>query len=314
MTRFQQILAGLLALQIGLAVLVFWPRANVGAAGERLLSNTSVDDVVSVSIESGDGQLLALERAGDGWVMADSGYPALSANVVDLLDKLSMVESGRLVTQTSSSHRQLQVAEDNFQRYVKLTLADGTTRALIFGSAPTPQTIHVRVPNQDETWITSSLALRDIDPAARNWVETVYYTLDQGTITGLVLENRNGIFELVKLGSGEAATWSFTDLESGETFNQTGLNTLLGRVATVRFDSPLGQTEQPSYRMNNPAAIVTVRTESGTQQLVIGEAAEGEDVVVKWSDSPYYVAVSAFNVEIFTTADRSNFATAPAEQ
>ncbi|MEM7800796.1 MAG: DUF4340 domain-containing protein [Chloroflexota bacterium] len=309
MTRLQQILIGALAVQIALAALVFWPRSDVVASGEPLLTDFDPANVAQLSFEDGTGELVQFVREGDGWILGDSGFPAISGSIVSLLDNLVLVESDRLVTQTESSHRRLKVAEDDFQRLVKATMADGSTRTLLVGNAPDAQSAYVRIPNQAETFITSMITLRDLNLAKSGWINPIYFTLPQEEIEGVVIENGVGLFEIAQQGE----SWIFPGLQAGEGLNDAGVNTLLGRISSVRMTAPLGQEERVSYGLGDPAAVVSVRTPSGISTLTIGPPDENNEHVIKWSESPYYVTVSSFAVASFVEAERANFVVTPGE-
>lgn len=311
-SRTQQILAGLLVVQLLIAAVVFWPRSLAGAGGAVLIDDLDVNSVVELSILGGDGQSVIFALDGDEWILADSGYPAFDREVIDLIEKLAVVDSARLVTQTESSHRRLQVAEDDFQREVKLRLTDDTTRTLIIGNAPDAQSVYVRIPNQAETYLSSALTLRDVDLAKAGWIDPLYFTLQQDALSRVLIENGNGQFELVNTASDGGGEWDFPALGGDETLNEAGINTLIGRISSMRMTAPLGQSEQVSYGLGNPAAVVSVETPGGLSTLVIGPANEAGEHVVKWSGSPYYVSVSAIAADPFTTADRGNFAVPPA--
>lgn len=308
-TRLQQILIGILLLQVALAALVFWPRSGAVASGEPLLADFDPANVAQLSFEDGSGEVVQFVRQGEGWILGDSGFPAISGSITAFLDNLALVESGRLVTQTESSHRRLKVAEDDFQRLIKATMGDGTTRTLLMGNAPDAQSVYVRVPNQAETFISAMLTLRDVDMAKSAWIDPIYFVLPQNEIDGIVIENGAGVFELARQGE----VWTFSGLAAGEAPNDAGINTLVGRISSVRMSAPLGQEERTSFGLGDPAAVVSVRTSSGVSTLVIGPPDENNEHVIKWSESPYYVTVSNFAVASFVEADRANFVVSPGE-
>lgn len=321
MTRLQQLLSGLFVLQLVLVAFVFWPRTAAGESGP-LLPEFTADDVTGILIEDGtSGDQVSLILVDNEWVLDNgSGYPANGSKISELLTKLEEMQSNRLVAQTATSHRRLQVAEDDFVRRLVLTTADGET-TLYIGRAPTAQATHVRLENQDETYLINNIANWEINAAITSWIDTVYTSLDRDSVTSLTLENANGTFEFEKEGD----TWTYAGLPEGETFNQTPFNGILSRIVNLTLAEPLGTEERPEYGLDEPAAVLTVtvtndgeegegESEETTYTLTVGaEDEESETTVVKWSGSPYYVRVSSFNVQSMIENTAEEFIQAAAE-
>ena len=123
MTRLNQLLAGLLVVQLILAAVVFWPRTAGGEAGEPLLPGLEPDQVVALTVTGDDGKSVKLARVDGRWVLPEAGeYPAIEENVTTLLQAVAGLKAERRVTQTSGSHARLQVAGDEVNRRLELEL------------------------------------------------------------------------------------------------------------------------------------------------------------------------------------------------
>lgn len=316
MTRLQQLLSGLFILQLVLVAFVFWPRTAAGESGP-LLSEFAADDVTGIRIEDGTtGEQVSLALVDNEWVLDnDSGYPANGAQLSELLTKLAEMQSNRLVAQTATSHRRLQVAEDDFVRRLVLTTTDGETTTLYIGRAPTAQATHVRLEERDEVYLVNNLANWELNAAISNWIDTAYTAVERDTITSLTLENANGTFEFQKEGDA----WTYSGLPEGETFNQTPFNGLLSRLVSLSITEPLGTEERPEYGLDEPAAALTITTtndegEEETNILAVGAGdEESQTTVVKWSESPYYVRVSSVSVQSLVEQTAEDFIQVTAE-
>lgn len=314
MTRLQQILAAILAGQIVLAVILFWPRGTAESGG-ALLPGFDPATVVAVTIEDNDRNLLEVARRDGGWVLARSGdYPANGETVETLLGKIAAIDTNRLATRTSDSHDRLQIADDNFVARVRLHFDDDSTRTLFLGSSPNPRSTHVRLAGESETFVTGELSRTDVQTTAASWIDTAYISLPQEQVTALTLENDQGTFTLERAGDEE---WNMPDLAEDEPFDQTTLNTMLSRLAAMRLTEPLGTEELPAYGTAEPQATLTVTAEdedgnTQTYTLRVG-AFDADDnlYTVKWSGSEYYVTVSSFNADTFVNATRDDFIAEP---
>lgn len=308
MTRLNQLLAGLLVVQLILAAVVFWPRTAGGEAGEPLLPGLEPDQVVALTVTGDDGKSVKLARVDGRWVLPEAGeYPAIEENVTTLLQAVAGLKAERRVTQTSGSHARLQVAGDEFNRRLELELADGTRHVLYVGSAPSYGAVHVRAEGQDDVYLTSALTAQDAGVAATDWVERTYFSVPSDDVIALTLENANGTFRFAR----EGEEWAMDGLEGAESFDANNFRTILTRATSVSLLRPLGQEEQADYGMDEPSAVVTLETggdEPGSYTLTVGAQDAGDSsYVVKSSESPYYVRVSEFTVSDLVTRTRDGF-------
>jgi hypothetical protein len=315
MSRTNQILAGILALQVVVAVVVFWPRTSAVAAGEPLFPDIEAEQVAWVRIEDPASGEIELERTDVGWVLAGTdGFPCTETAVSTFLEKVLALDTARLVTETPASHARLEVAEDSFSRRIAFRLEDGTAHTFYLGSSPSYNVAHVRLEGQDRAYLVSGLSATDASVRATAWIDALYVSLESDQVVALTLENDSGTYAFAKDADG---AWSMAGLSSEETLNEGEVSSLVTRISSVRMQRPLGQDEDPGYGMGDPQAVVTVQTrdEEGateTQILVVGaQDAKDNTYVVKASTSPYYVRVAEFAVQDFVEETRADLIEQP---
>jgi hypothetical protein len=311
MTRLNQILTGVLIVQLILAAVVLLPRTlSSQSEVEALLPGLEADRVTTLTITSGEGQSLTLAKKDGAWVLASAGdYPAVEGDVPAFLEKVAAVQTNRLVTETPSSHERLEVADDAYQRLVEIETDDGTTYRFYIGSSPTFGAAHVRVAGQDEVYLTPELGAQDAGTLATDWVDANYVSLPSEEVTAFTVQNQQGTFEFAR--EGEA--WTMSDLAGEEVLNEGTVRTLLSRATTVRLQQPLGTTEEAAYGLDDPSAVVTLETEDGqTHTLRVGaQDAADNSYVVAWSGSPFYVRVSEFSVRDLVEKTRDDLLQQP---
>ncbi len=310
MKRHQQILLGVLALQLVLVVVVFWPRSIASDAGTPLFAGVTVDDIVGLTVVDPEGERVVLRKVNGAWVLPEAGdFPANESSVTPVIEKLVGLSASTVVARSEASHRQLEVADDAFQRRLDFETQDGTTTTVYLGSAPRYTATHFRVGGRPETYLTTDLSTWEFVARPSNWIDATYVSIDQETVTNVTLENANGTFELVKSGDD----WTLADLQDDETIAPSQTSAIVRNASRLTLSVPLGTAEQPSYGMASPSAVVTVRTEDGTvHTLAVGaRVAEDNTYVVKSSDSPYYVRVAEFSVQAMVENGRDDFLTLP---
>lgn len=323
MNKLNRTLIVILVVQLGLAAVVLWPRPATTEESQSLFSGLETNHVVRVTITGIDGARIELAKEGADWVLPEAdGYPVRGDAVSSLLVKIAGLRTGRAVTETSPSHERLGVAENAFERRVELEMDDGARHTLYVGTSPSYGATHVRAGGQDEVYLTSDLTAYDVGVLATDWADRTYFSVPQDQVVGLKLENATGALQFVRIGvAGEEpapgqVVWSLADQAPDETVNAPAVQALLTRLSSVAMLRPLGTEEKAEYGMDNPAAVVTLRTQSEegskTYTLRVGaqDPADGS-YAVSSSESPYYVRVSEFTVQSFIKNTRQDFLELP---
>jgi hypothetical protein len=315
MSRTNQVLAALLALQIVIGVVVFWPRTASEATGALLYPDVDVDQVTRVTIADDAGNTIEMLRTDTGWVLAGTGdFPCNEDAVPQFLDKLLALTADRVVTETRASHERLGVAEDAYTRRIAFATADGTEYVLYLGTSPSYSVAHVRLADQDQVYLVSGLSSTDAGVRASSWIDTTYLTLTQDQVAELTIENANGTFVFAKNADG---TWTMAGLAADETLDESTVSLLVTRISSVRMLAPLGTIEDPAYALDDPAAVVTAVTrdeEGGSQTVVLAVGAQRDSdsaYVVKSSTSPYYVYVASYTMQDLVTTAREDLIALP---
>ena len=314
----------LLALLIAQALIlawVYWPQQNAEVSGAPLLGDIAPSAVTALSISGPDGEMVSLEKGTDGWVLANTGgFPATADTVDEILAKLVAVTGDRLVTQTPSSHKRLQVADDDFAKQIDLTTSDGG-QTLYIGSSAGAGATHVRLSGDDAAYLTGEIDAFEFNTSAANWVDPTYFSVETATVTALTLENANGTFSFTRAAPAEDGTpgaWAPADLAEGEELNEAGVTSILSRVSNVRLVEPLGTSAAETYGLDAPAVKLTLTTQPAegdaqTQTLFFGsQVANGTDYYAKASTSDYFVTVGSFAVDELSGKTRSDFLVEPA--
>jgi hypothetical protein len=316
MNRLNQILVGVLVLQIVVVGIVLWPRPAATGEGERLFPGLDAERISSLTITSTDGRSIRLARNEGGWVLPEADdYPVEEGKVPPLLDKLVSLTAARLVTQTSGSHKRLGVAEDSYERLIEFELDDGSHHRLYVGTSPSFGATHVRADGQDEVYLATDLSTSDVGVQATDWANRNYLTVPRDEVIVLTLENGNGRFEF----SREGDVWTMQGLAADETLDETAIQTLLSRATSVAMLRPLGKEERAEYGLGTPSAVVILQTQSETggdrtYTLRVGAQDPGDNsYVVISSESPYYVRVNEFVVKDLVEKVRDDLLEAPPE-
>lgn len=296
MKREHQILAGILAVQVILSIVVFWPRSVATGESKPVFPDLEAKNIVALTITDVDGNSIALRRVADEWGLPEAdNYPAQPDKVTPLLDKMAGLSTARLVTRTPTSHKRLQVSADDFVRRIEFETADGAKHTLYLGSSPRYGATHFRVEGQNETYLTDEISAFEANAEAGSWIDTAYLRVAEEDITRVTLNNANGSFTFTKDDEG---SWTMAGLAAGETLDETQVTNTIRKAAAVNMTRPLGKEELDAYGIDEPNAVVTLDTVESTTTLRVGaQDPEDNSYVVISSESPYYVRVSEFSIQ-----------------
>jgi len=310
MNRTQQILIAVILVQIVIGVLVFLPQGSPVSAEVLLFSGLSKDKVTSLSLES-SGSKISFTKEGDLWVLPDADkYPADVTKIEAFLDKVLAIRNDRLIAENESSFKRLQVtAEDNVAK-ISFTTSDAKSYLLLMGSASGPAATNVRLDGQDKVYLTDKISTWDVSIDASNWIKVVYLETTYADMTYMSFSNQNGTFTFEKDVDGN---WNMDGLSGDETLNPNNLISVLNRLTLLNMSTPLGKENKPEYGMNNPSAVVVLRTNNAVDgekefTLTIGALnTDKNNFYVKSSASDYYVLIPNFSVDSFITRKKDDF-------
>jgi hypothetical protein len=311
MKKHNQILVAVLAVQVALVAVVFWPRqAAPGGEDSPLLGGLEADEVVSLTIQDADGNQVELRKVAGEWLLPEADdYPCQEDKVTGLLDKLVTLTTGRLVTRTGASHKRLKVSGDEFVRRIELKTSEDESHVLYLGSSPSYGAIHVRAYGREETYLVGDLSSWEANATAASWVDTLYLSVPQDELVTVTLRNGNGEWTCEKDDEGE---WVLVGLAEDEELKAGSISSLVSRASSFNMLRPLGKAEKAAYGLDQPAAVVTLQTEAKTISLLIGpENPEDNSYVVKSSESPYYVLASQFPAMDLVDKVRDDFLELP---
>ena len=311
--RLVQLLIALLAIQLVLVGILYFPKGKTAPAGVPLLGDTTSDSITTINVTDANGKTISLQKQGDDWVLPDAdNYPADPQNIQKALDSLTAVTTDRLVTKTEASQKKLEVATDKFQRKVTLTTANGT-QTIFIGSSSGAKATHIRLDGTPETYLTDKLSSYDVPADASGWVKSDFYTVDKNAVTAITVDNKTGSLHFTKDADG---TWTLDGLAADEELDTGKVNGLVNNATKINLNAPIGKTADPALGLDDPAATVTVtvKPESGAEEtvtLTFGARNDNNQYALKTSTSDYLVYISGFVGDTFAGKTRADFIKQP---
>ena len=164
------ILVGLFVAQVAVAGALYfntWSQRAVRPQGSFLaLDSTEVDQL---SIE-GEGESVKLSKEQDAWRLASTGLPADASRVESTIQSISDMQLGWAVASSTASHQQLEVADDKYQRRIKIGSGGSTVGDIFVGTSPGFKRSHVRKEGGDEVYSVAINAY-DLPAGLSDWLD-----------------------------------------------------------------------------------------------------------------------------------------------
>lgn len=306
MSKRNIFLIALLAIQVSIIAFVNRPVIEATSQVVRFFEPFAVGQITGLTITDDKANSVVISKDGEGWQLKAAGeqYPANSSKVQELLTKLAVLQSKRLVTRTRGSQVRLKVSSEVFNRRIEVRDGSGGSRAIYLGTSPSFKAIHVRLDGSSEVYLANDLSIWEASTEANSWWRGDYLDLDPARVSSLELTNANGVMALEK--KDEAGQWYLRRADSGQvSVESVAVGELLSKITKITLNEYLGRKGEASYGLDAPAATVTFRLDGGDEVgLVVGPVDEKDSShVIKSTGSPFHVRVGSHAVQGLLAAD-----------
>lgn len=279
MNRTNRILAGALLVQLALAILIFVTHDDptigklqpliAGVDAEKVERVRVFDawppargeDAAGAKDRKPDQPAVELVKRGSDWQLASHfDYPADADKVKELIDKLTAIRTRGALASGKTRQRQLEVADDNYQRKVIIT-AGGKDVTLFVGASAGARQTSVRLAGSDQVHGASGLSAFAVGATPSSWIDTAYFKVEKDQIASVEVTNPNGTFSLEP---GAGGTWSVelngkpVVVPAGQEIDKDLIDRVVNRIATLSMNEP----GDPKRAVDKPQATVTVRMKS----------------------------------------------------
>jgi hypothetical protein len=312
LTRTHKILIGLLALQALLVALMFLRDDAPALVKDRpLLAGFDAAKVTRVRLfgASADKPGVDLVKRGEAWIVASHhDYPADATKVKGLLEPLAKIAGGAPIATSATRHKQLRVADAEFERKIVLDVEGAGEQALHIGGAVGARRTAIRV-GGDDVYAATDVSTFVAEPAG--FVTTRYVDIPKAEIERVAIRRDPTMIELARVpaaapaaGAGSAGaggadapaeTWSATidgadvtrGLAPGESLDTDAIDRIIGQLAALDLRAPA----DPRRDANQPTAVISIHKKGTEQSIVLDVIADGDNYWVRQRERPHAVLV-----------------------
>jgi hypothetical protein len=234
--RWIPALAVLLAVQLLLGLWLWSPGEQAARARTGLLAfdRQAVD---AVEISDGEGRTQHLEKTADGWRLPGHfDFPASAFRVDGLLDSLADLRPGLAVATSAEAAGRFRVAEESFERRIRLLAGGKTLAELYLGDAAGPRRAYGRAAG-DTAIYPLALTAFDAGTGAGEWTDKAYLHRDTAELSRVTV----GDITLQR----DSDAWVLTDLAEGEQTDADAAAELVRGLTQLNFMAVIGPKDNP---------------------------------------------------------------------
>jgi hypothetical protein len=340
LTRFHKILIAALAVQLVLVVFVMTRSDDSVALKEHpILPGFDAAKVTRLQVFSGQAaKPIDLVKRDAGWVLASAfDYPVEQAKVTDVLSPLAKLAAAAPIATQASRHKQLHVADTDFERKLVIT-RDGKDVTLYIGGSAGARRTAVRIGNDDQVFGVTGISAATAGTEPRQWVDASYVKIAPADIARVVVQRDATTVELARpaapppapaaagAGSGSAPPppaapaaehWNAQvrgapiAFAAGESLDDAAIDRLVGQVAAVELSAPA----DPKRDAAKPTATITIERKAGgaatPAPTVLDVIADGTSYWVHDRNLPRAVLVDKARLDDVVGVDRDKLVKKP---
>lgn len=256
MRRMIQTAGILLALQILLMVAVYFSGKDaMTVAPETSLFAFKTEAVNGLVITDGEKKELRLVKGDQGWMLPETfNAPASITQVTALVEKLAGLKQGLPVATTSAAAKRFKVADDLFQRRVRVLEGDKVVADLYVGTSPGFRQIHVRKAGSGEV-LTAALSTFELDTSADQWLDKAMFAVKEEEIEAIVFPG----FTLKKADQ----EWQLDNLADPEKTDTKAAADLVAKVSGLSVQSVVTAETAAGFFSGEPTLRFSIRKKGG---------------------------------------------------
>jgi hypothetical protein len=282
MNRLSNILSLVLAAQLVVVLLVFWPgsREDSNVSSQALLTVEAAS--ISRLVISDTENSLVVSHADGGWNLPEYHHlPVAPARIEAVLEKLPALERGWPVAQTEAARQRFEVAENKYQRKIQFVDKLEQVRTLYLGTSPGFRKVHARMDGEDAIYAVEFNTF-DVPTTDTEWLDQTLLQLDE-------IDSVKGLDYLLTPADD---AWQLAD---GSIAEQSAVDGLLNGLQSLRVEGSVDIATAAVLRETEVPATLTV---SSGEQVYEYRLFEIEDAYyLKRSDVDIYFSVSALDYD-----------------
>jgi len=315
MKKSIRLLAVALAAQLLLALGLSFtgPDLSAHAASTPLLS-VAKDKLDHLTIEAPDKAQVILAKVNGTWTLPGlDNFPADSAKIGQLVDRLNGLKLGSPVATTTGAQERFKVSDAAFERRITLVGGGKTLATLYLGTSPSMRQVHARRADQKDVYAVD-FATYDVPVKENDWEDKAILRFPKADIASIevgALHLQHAADNPARAGNGGKSAakqnvngkeakpdWQASGLAAGERLRTESADKLAGLLVDLSIDQVLGEKEKPRDGHAQPVLALAVVRKGGQRiEYRFWKTTNGQAYVLKASSRPEYFRLATYSVD-----------------
>lgn len=257
MRKIQIFLTGVLAIQVFITGGLLWNDAYTAQSKSKsILFSFEQKEINRIEI-SNENDTTILSKSNEKWVLPDlQRLPVNEDKLLKFLDKLTRLNPGWPIATTKESFKRFEVANDKFQRKIKIFKDKDLVEEFFVGTSPSFRKGHVRRVNDDAIY-SVNLNSYELPADKTQWLDTSLLAVkDINEIKGkdFILRNSNEKWSIEPLVENTGADYSNSEI------NEKKVKDLVSAFKSLRI---LGMETEGNINNEEQVKSIGVNGSSG---------------------------------------------------
>jgi hypothetical protein len=216
-TQFHKILIAALGLQIVLGAVVLTRGRDSAALREHpIVAGFDAAKVTRLQVFAGaEAKPIDLVKKDANWVMASGfDYPVEATKVTDALSPIAKIAAAAPIATQSARHKQLHVADTDFERKLVIT-ANGKDLTLFIGGSAGARRTAVRLGGDDSVYAVMGLTASTVGGEPKQWIDPSYVKIAREDVRKVSVQRDGKTVELARVAEVPPAGGSGSGAGSG---------------------------------------------------------------------------------------------------
>ena len=296
-----RILGIVLAVQVVAALIYVFSGSKLQShSGIAKLLEVDPGNISRIAIEDGEGSISELYLAGDTWLTSED-FPINGDRIDSLLEDISELDHGLPVATTAAAATRFKVADDEFERHVKLYNGSNLLGEFYLGSGAGARRNHIRLAGDASIYV-AGLATYAVPANIGDWQDKEQLQIEKDDVTAIKLDGKMTILRSQEEAAGAGVTdenpfpgWTTEGLADDESLDIEAIEQQLGNLADLRYNLAFkGSLDEATSGADSPVREIELSYGDKGRTYRFFKAKEGDDYILAVSDREELFEISQY--------------------
>lgn len=276
-------------------VLIFTSFNRSGESNyKNLVSHYALENLEKIEISKPSDQeieKIELIKKQGSWILnGTSKFSADKEKIEEFIDSIQILKNGVVISKNPERANLFGTTEKEGVK-ISLSKSNGELEIFYVGKTSSLNEQYFKNKNSDYVLAFKTKFNRFLDLKKEEWRDLNITNIQEEEITGITLQKEGN----EKTFERNQSKWSLKENDSLQEVNELSFRTLLKKVAQIKAESIIKNSEASQIKFNESPIKLTIQTQDGSQEIVFFEGEE--KIYVKKTDEEFTYSISKESFE-----------------